>query len=184
WEAFTLIKAAREEVQSEVERVQGWVQTGMRALLSPLLKERLNGIRAEFGPLAGQITAYLLTSENCPVEAENADFAVVFIMGSAKARGSAARWVSDPAGTAADASLKLRILSTLVHHCLEALDRPEAAPAASEDTSRRTRGASIRLRPDAVAALRVLDRCGALLKQSGVEAGWELYYLALTRAEE
>src|SRR4029077_4051090 len=107
---------------------------GMRAQLSALLKERLNGIRAELGTLAGQITGYLLTSENCPVEPENVDFAVVFIMGSAKARASAARWVSDPAGSAADASLKLRILSTLVHHCIEALDHPTAAPPPPEAT--------------------------------------------------
>jgi hypothetical protein len=184
WEAFTLVKAAREELQAEIERVQGWIQTGMRALLSPVLKERLAGISAEFGTLAGQLIGFLQTSENCPLEPDHIDFAVVFLMGSANARRSVTRWVSDPAGSAADSSLKLRILSTLVQSCLYALDHPESQPALPEDTSRRVRGAAIRLRPDAVAALRVLDRCGALLKQSGVEAGWELYYLALTRADE
>jgi len=184
WEAFTLVKCAREEVQSEVERVQGWIQTGMRAQLCAPLKERLAGLRAEFGPLAGQLYGYLQTAEACPVGPEDLDLAVVFLMGSAKARRSVTRWVSDPAGSGADASLRLRILSSLVQACVHALDHPEPRTGLPEDTGRRTRGASIRLRPDAVQTLRVVDRCGEMLKKNALTIGWELYTLVLTRSDE
>jgi hypothetical protein len=184
WEAFILLKSAREELLAEADRVQGWVQTGMRTTLSPPLKERLSSIRAEFGSLAGRLTGYLHASEGSPLDPTLIDLAVVFLMDSAKARESVARWVSDPAGSAGEASLKLRILSTHVQACVKGLEAEAPRAEASDTALRRPGSASIRLKPDVVDTLRVVAASGALLQESGLGKGWELYYLALTRAAE
>jgi hypothetical protein len=185
WEAFTLVKSAREEVQAEADRVQGWVQTGMRAMLCPSLKERLTSLRAEFGALATKLTGYLHASGTSSLDPSMVDLAVVFLMGSSKARESASRWVSDPAGSAAEASLKLRILSGLVQSCLAALETAPTKAEAGDTALRRPGSASIRLKPDVIEALRTVVRSRALLQESGLGMlGWEIYYLTLTRADE
>lgn len=184
WEAFTLVKSAREEILSEVDRVQGWVQTGMRASLCASLKDRLTAVRAELGPLAARLTGFLHTCDASSLDPFTLDLAIVFLMGSAKARQSASRWVSDPAGSAADAALKLRILSGHVQACVKALDEPAPRAEAGDTALRRPGSASIRLKPDVVEALRKLGRCGALLQEAGVAAGWELCFLAVSRPDE
>jgi len=141
-------------------------------------------IRAEFGSLAGRLTGYLHASAASPVDPSLVELTVVFLMDSAKARESVARWVSDPDGSAAEASLKLQILSAFVRDCARGLEA-EAPRAPSGDTAlRRPGSASIRLKPDVVDALRVIAGCGALLKESGLGKGWELYTLALIRPAE
>jgi len=182
WEAFTLLKSAREELLAEVDRVQGWIQTGMRATLCPSLKERLSSVRTEFGPLAGRLTGYLHASESSPLDPSMIELALIFLLGTAKARESVARWVSDPAGQAADASLKLRILSEFVQSCVKGLDAPAARAVTGDTALRRPGSASIRLRPDVVDTLRVVAACGALLQECGLGKGWELYTLALIRS--
>jgi hypothetical protein len=184
WEAFILLKSAREELLAEADRVQGWVQTGMRATLCPTLKERLSSIRAEFGSLAGKLTGYLYASEASPLDPSLVELAVVFLMDSAKGRESAARWISDPAGSAAEASQKLKTLSAFVRDCVKGLDAEAPRAPAGDTALRRPGSASIRLKPDVVDTLRVIAGCGALLQESGLGKGWELYTLALIRPAE
>jgi hypothetical protein len=182
WEVFALLKSAREELLAEVDRVQGWIQTGMRATLCPSLKERLSSVRAEFGSLAGKLTGYLYAFEASPLDPSLIELALVFLMGSAEGRESVARWVSDPAGSAAEASRKLRSLSEVVQACVKGLDAPAPRADTGDTALRRPGSASIRLRPEVVDALRVVAACGALLQECGLGKGWELYTLALIRS--
>lgn len=184
WEAYMVVKADRAEVQAEIDRVQGWVQTGMRAKLCDPLKERLAAIRAEFGTLGGRLTEYLLAHGTPPLDPMTLDLAAVFILGTEKGRESAARWTADPAAASKDANLKLQILAGLVKACTKALDEPPAAAPSGDTALRRPGSASIRLKGPAIEALRVLNRSRVILQEGGVAGGWELFYLALARSDE
>lgn len=188
WEAYTFLKVAREEFLTELERLEGWIKTGMGAALCAPVKERLAQIRAELGPLAGKLVRFLVESSSDLLEPGRQDLGLVFLMGSAKARQSAAGWLADREATGKEASLRLRILAKLVDDCLKALrdeaPRP-AAPARSPDTAiRRPGAASSRLKPALVENLRLLDRCGALIRGIDPEIGWDLYYAVVTQGEE
>lgn len=188
WEAFTLLKVGRDEFLTEIERIEGWIKTGMGAKVCAPVKDRLDQVRAEFGPLAGRLNRFLIETAPGTLEPDRQDLAVLFLMGSAKARQSVAGWLSDPAGSGADVALKLRILSKLVDGCLTAMrEEPptSAAPARAPETSiHRPKAASSRLKPALVDNLRLLDRCGSLLRSGDPEIGWDLFYLVITQGEE
>lgn len=184
WEACILVKADREEVQAEIERVQGWVQTGMRAKLCEPLRERLAAMRAEFGSLGTRLTEYLLVHGIPPLDPMTLDLAAVFLLGTAKGRESAARWVADPAASATEAGLQLQVLAGTIQKCTKAMEEAPAAAPSGDTALRRPGSAAVRLKPPAVEALRVLGRCRAILQEGAIPGGWEIFYLALTRSDE
>ena len=187
WELFTLLKSAREEVLVEVERLEAWKKTGMAARMGPDLRERLSKIRDEFGPLASRFKRVLHESPMLPLDPENLDLAMVFLMGTDRARASVSRWLADPAGSAAERTLRLRILSKLAETCRKKMSEAPAAAAPvskSETSLRRPGAASSRLKPALVENLRRLDRSRDAVRTNDHPIGWEIYYLASTQTEE
>jgi len=184
WETYMIVKSDREEVLSEVDRVQGWVQTGMRAKLCEPLKERLSAVRAEFGSLGTRLTEYLLVHGTPPLDPMCLDLAAVFLLGTAKGRDSAARWTADPSAASPDATLKLQILARMIKACTKALDEAPAAAPSGDTALRRPGSASIRLKGPAIEALRALNRARAILQEGGIAGGWEIFYLAQARSDE
>src|SRR5689334_20968518 len=121
WEGFTLLKVGRDAFTAETERLINMRKKGGEVKVVSSLTEKLR----EF---LGKSPAGIL-------DGMKQDLALVFLMGSAKARGSVTRWFADPTGTAAESTLKLKILSRLVDAYRKALleARRDNIPTAQKD---------------------------------------------------
>src|SRR6185503_14370643 len=138
WESFTLLKIGRDSFQAEVERLDGERKKGAETKLNPELAQKLGMIKQELSPLARQLREFLGKSSAGILDGMKQDLALVFLMGSAKARQSVSRWVNDPQGSAAESALRLKILSRLVDGYRRALldaRRDASVPMPKPDTT-------------------------------------------------
>jgi len=109
-------------------------------------------------------------------------------MGSAKARQSVARWVSNPGGSADESNLRLKILSRLVDGYRRALldaRMQGAPPPAGPDTVVRSMApVTIKIKQEFVDDLRYVDRCRQLFEKIDPVKGWDIVCLILMQRDE
>lgn len=188
WESFTLLKTGREAFQTELDRLAARRKENGEAKLDPLLSQKLGQIKTQLSPLARQLREFLAKSSTGMLDGMKQDLALVFLMGSSKARQSVTRWVSDPAKSQAEAALKLKILSRLVDAYRRALleARREGSPprAAPDTTVRAMSPASTRLRPEFIEDLRYLERACRVRGLPEDSPGWDLICLVLQERDE
>lgn len=188
WEVFTLLKTGRDAFQKEMDRLSGWVKQGMKATLDPALNEQLGVIKKDLYPLARQLREFLGKSPAGILDGMKQDLALVFLMGSKKARQSVQRWIADPTGSAAESTLRLKILSRLVDGYRKALldsRRQGAEPRTAPDTTVRSMSpATVKLKPEFVDDLRYVDRCRALFEKLDQVPGWDIVCLILAQRDE
>jgi hypothetical protein len=190
WESFTLLKIGRDAFQSEVDRLDAQRRQGAEAKVAPALLEKLGMIKEELSPLARQLREFLGKSPAGILDGMKQDLALVFLMGSRKARQSVARWVSDPAGSAGESTLRLKILSRLVDAYRRALldARKQGAPAlSSPDTtvrSMRSTPTTVKLKLEFVDDLRVVEQGRKLFEKIDQVPGWDLVCLILMQRDE
>jgi hypothetical protein len=189
WESFTLLKTGRDAYQAEIERLDSVRRQGGDARLSPDISQRLGMIKSDLAPLARQLREFLGKSPAGILDGMKQDLALVFLMGSKKARQSVQRWVADPAGSASESTLRLKILSRLVDGYRRALldaRKQDAPPRSAPDTtvrSMRTGAVTVKLKPEFVDDLRVVERGRQLFEKDQV-AGWDLLCLILMQRDE
>src|SRR5882672_8438426 len=87
---------------------------GAEAKVVSSLTDKLKDIKLQLAPLARQLREFLGKYQSEIVDGMKQDLALVFLMGSAKARASVGRWLEDPLGTQGESTLRLRILARLV----------------------------------------------------------------------
>src|SRR6516162_3408718 len=121
WEGFTLLKIGRDAFQAETERILMMRKKGAEVKVVSSLTDKLREVKALLSPLAKQLREFLAKSPAGMLDGMKQDLALVFLMGSAKARTAATKWVSDPLGNWDDAALKLKILARLVDAYRKAL---------------------------------------------------------------
>jgi hypothetical protein len=188
WEVFTLLKTGRDAFQKECERLSGWVTQGMKATLDPGLAEQLAKIKTDLYPLARRLRELLGKAPGGILDGMKQDLALVFLMGSAKARQSVSRWVADPAASAAESTLRLKILSRLVDSYRRALldSRKQGAlpPTGPDTTVRSMSPAPPKLKADFVDDLRYVDRCRKLFDGKDPAPAWDLVCLILMQRNE
>ncbi|MBV8878760.1 MAG: hypothetical protein JO332_02240 [Planctomycetaceae bacterium] len=187
WEGFTLLKIGRDAFQAETERLTLMRKKGGEVKVVSSLTDRLKEIKSQLSPLAKQLREFLSKSPAGILDGMKQDLALVFLMGSAKARQSVAKWVADPAGSAADSSLKLKILSRLVDAYRKALleaRRDNVAPAEKDTTIRSMSPSKVQLKPEFIEDLRRLESCRKLMTGMTPPPGWDLYCLLLSQPEE
>jgi hypothetical protein len=188
WESFTLLKIGRDAYQAEVERIEAQRKLGVDVRLSPEISQKLSFIKTELAPLARQLREFLSKSTAGILDGMKQDLALVFLMGSVKARAAVARWVKDPEGTAAESSLKLKILSKLVDGYRRALldARKQGAPvrSAPDTTIRNMRPTTIRLKPEFVDDLRLVEQGRKLFESAEEMPSWNLICLILMQRDE
>ena len=188
WESFTLLKIGRDAYQAEVERIEAQRKQGVDVRLSPEISQKLSFIKTELAPLARQLREFLSKSPAGILDGMKQDLALVFLMGSVKARAAVARWVKDPEGTAAESSLQLKILSKLVDGYRRALldARKQGAPvrSAPDTTIRNMRPTTIRLKPEFVDDLRLVEQGRKLFESAEEMPSWNLICLILMQRDE
>ena len=190
WESFTLLKIGRDAFQAEVDRLDAQRKQGAEAKVAPELTKKLGMIKSELSPLARQLREFLGKSPAGILDGMKQDLALVFLMGSKKARQAVTRWVTDPAGSAAESTLRLKILSRLVDAYRRALldtRKQGAPPAASPDTtvrSMRPSPGTVKLKLEFVDDLRVVAEARKLFSNTDQVPGWDLVCLILMQREE
>ena len=187
WEGFTLLKIGRDAFQAETERLTHMRKKGGEVKVVSSLTDKLKDIKIQLLPLAKQLREFLGKSGGSMLDGMKQDLALVFLMGSAKARASVTKWVSDPAGSQADSTLKLKILSRLVDAYRRALmeaRRDNVAPAEKDTTIRSMGHTKVQLKPEFIEDLRKLESCRKLMTGMTPPAGWDLYCLLLSQPEE
>src|SRR5262245_41112431 len=188
WEVFTLLKTGREVFQRECERLNDSLSKGGKGKVEPAVVEKLANIKTDLQPLARRLREFLGKSSSGLLDGMKQDLALVFLMGSARARQSVAKWVNDPVGYAGEASLRLKILSRLVDGYRRALldaRRDSAPPLAKPDTTVRSMSPStVKLKPEFVDDLRYAARCRRLFEGPEARPTWELVCLMLLQREE
>lgn len=186
WESFTLLKTGRDSFQAEVGRLAAKRREGEPAKVDPSILQKLAQIKEQLYPLARQLREFLGKSAGI-LDGMKQDLALVFLMGSARARQSVARWVSDPAGSAAESNLRLKILSRLVDGYRRALldaRRLGAPPPAAPDTTIRSMApVTVKLKAEFVDDLRYVERCRAMFPATDIH-GWDLICLILAQRDE
>lgn len=186
WEVFTLLKVGRDIFQAETDRLAEARKKGTPAKVAPALTAQLVKIKAELSPTARQLREFLSKSPAGILDGMKQDLALVFLMGSAKARGSVSKWLADPAGTAAESTLKLKILSRLVDAYRKVLleARKYMQPIQAPDTTVRSMSpATVKLKPEFVDDLRYVERCRKLFPGDSTPS-WELVCLMLAQRDE
>jgi len=188
WEVFTLLKTGREAFQRECERLDDSLSRGEKRKVEPVIVEKLATIKSEYHPLARRLREFLGRSSSGLLDGMKQDLALVFLMGSAKARNSVSRWVKDPVGFAGEAALRLKILARLVDGYRRALleARREGAPPVSKpDTTVRSMSPStVKLKPEFVDDLRYVARCRRMFEGPETPPTWDLVCLILLQREE
>ena len=187
WEGFTLLKIGRDAFQSETERLTMMRKKGAEVKVVSSLTDKLKEIKTQLLPLAKQLREFLGKSPAGILDGMKQDLALVFLMGSAKARKSVSAWVADPAGSAADSALKLKILSRLVDAYRKSLleaRRDNIAPAEKDTTIRSMSPSKMQLKPEFIEDLRKLESCRKLMESMTPTPGWDLYCLLLMQPEE
>lgn len=187
WEGFTLLKIGRDAFQAETERLTLMRKKGAEVKVVSSLTDKLKEIKVQLHPLAKQLREFLGKSPAGILDGMKQDLALVFLMGSAKARASVLKWFEDPTGTAADSTLKLKILSRLVDAYRKALleARRQNVPLAEKDTTVRSMSPStLKLKPEFIEDLRRAESCRLLLAGMTPPPGWDFYCLLLMQADE
>jgi hypothetical protein len=188
WESFTLLKIGRDAYQAEVDRIEALRKTGGDARLSPEISQKLGFIKTELASLARQLRDFLSKSPAGILDGMKQDLALVFLMGSQKARQAVARWVKDPAGTAAESGLRLKILSRLVDGYRRALldARMQGAPVrpSPDTTIRNMRPTTVRLKAEFIDDLRVVEQGRRLFENTEAMPSWNLVCLILMQRDE
>jgi hypothetical protein len=188
WESFTLLKIGRSAFQSELDRLAARRKESGDAKVDPLMVQKLGQIKTQLSPLARQLREFLAKSSAGMLDGMKQDLALVFLMGSSKARQSVARWVNDPAGNQAESALKLKILSRMVdgyrRALLEARREGSPPPAQPDTTVRAMSPSSTRLKPEFIDDLRYLDRSRQVQGLPEGSPGWDLVCLMLLEREE
>jgi hypothetical protein len=188
WESFTLLKIGRDAYQAEVDRIEALRQGGGDVRLSPEIGQKLNFIKTELAPLARQLRDFLSKSPAGMLDGMKQDLALVFLMGSQKARQSVARWVKDPAGTSVESGLRLKILSKLVDGYRRALldARMTGAPVRPkpDTTVRHMRATTVRLKAEFIDDLRMVEQGRKLFENIEAIPSWNLICLILMQREE
>lgn len=187
WEGFTLLKIGRDAFQAETERLTLMRKKGAEVKVVSSMSDKLKDVKSQLSPLAKQLREFLGKSPAGILDGMKQDLALVFLMGSAKARQSVQKWVSDPTGSAADSALKLKILSRLVDAYRKALleaRRDNVAPAEKDTTIRSMSPATVKLKPEFIEDLRRLESCKKLLTTLTPPPAWDLYCLLLAQPEE
>jgi hypothetical protein len=188
WEAFTLLKTGRELFQVETDRLAAARLSGAEAKINAALIEKLGQIKIQLSPLARQLREFLGKSPAGILDGMKQDLALVFLMGSAKARQSVSRWVTDPSGSAGESTLRLKILSRLVDSyrraLLDARRQPVLPVTAPDTTVRSMTPSTVKLKPEFVDDLRCVERCRRMLQASDGGLGWELVCLILAQRDE
>jgi hypothetical protein len=130
WEVFTLLKSNRDHVLGEVKRLTELRASGQPATISLDLHEKLLDIRREFYGLASDLRPFLSKHEGMR-DGMRLELALVFIMGSRRARDAAVKWIADPAAHAVEASVRVRLMGRLADaYCRALLEARKASPAA------------------------------------------------------
>ena len=121
WEIFTLLKASRQLVLDEVKRLTGLRAAGEPATISLELHEKLLDIRRELYGLASDLRPFLSRQPGMR-DGMRLELALVFIMGSARGREAAAKWVVDPAAAPPpDVSLRVQLMGRMADAYCKAL---------------------------------------------------------------
>jgi hypothetical protein len=187
WEAFTLLKIGRDAFQAETDRLVHMRKKGGEVKVVSSLTDKIREIKTQLASTAKQLREFLGKSPAGILDGMKQDLALVFLMGSAKARASVTRWFSDPTGTAAESTLKLKILSRLVDAYRQALleARRDNVPLAEKDTTIRSMSpATVKLKPEFIDDLRRLNVCRQMMDGMTPAPGWDLYVLLLMQTEE
>ena len=187
WEAFTLLKTGRDAFERECDRLNQSLSKGQKSKVEPAIIERLANIKAELHPLARRLREFLGKSPAGILDGMKQDLALVFLMGSAKARHAVGKWVNDPTGSSVEATLRLKILSRLVDGYRRALldARREAPPRAQPDTTVRSMSPStVKLKPEFVDDLRYCARCRRMFEGPDAAPTWDLVCLILLQRED
>jgi hypothetical protein len=187
WEGFTLLKIGRDAFQAEIERLTLMRKKGAEAKVVSSLTDKLKDIKSLLSPLAKQLREFLGKSPAGMLDGMKQDLALVFLMGSAKARGAATKWVSDPLGNWDDAALKIKILARLVDGYRKALleARRDNVPPAEKDTTVRAMSPStVKLKPEFVEDLRRLDGCKKMMPTVTPPPTWDFFCLLLSQPDE
>jgi hypothetical protein len=120
WELFTLLKAHRPFVQDEVSRLIQLRAEGRPATISSELTEKLLDVRRDLYGLASDLRP-ILSKHHEMRDGMRLELALVFIMSAARARESVAAWVADPAGKAAEAAPRVRLMARMADAYCRAL---------------------------------------------------------------
>jgi hypothetical protein len=188
WESFTLLKVGRDAFQSEIERLDAERKKGAEAKLGPELGQKLGMIKQELSPLARQLREFLGKSPAGILDGMKQDLALVFLMGSKKARQAVARWVGDPAGSVGESSLRLKILSRLVDAyrkaLLDARMNGTQIRIAPDTTVRSMRPITVKLKLEFVDDLRVAEQGRKLFEKIDEVPSWDLICLILMQRDE
>jgi hypothetical protein len=188
WESFTLLKTGRQAYHAEIDRLTAKRRQGEDPKVDPAILKQLSRIKEQLLPLARQLREFLKASPAGILDGMKQDLALVFLMGSAKARHSVARWVSNPSGSADESNLRLKILSRLVDGYRRALldARMQGAPApATPDTVVRSMApVTIKLKAEFVDDLRYVERCRQMFEKIDPVKGWDIVCLVLMQREE
>jgi len=188
WESFTLLKTGRQAYHAEVDRLTAKRRAGEEPKVDPALIQTLAKIKEQLLPLARQLREFLSKSSGGLLDGMKQDLALVFLMGSAKARQSVARWVSNPGGSADESNLRLKILSRLVDSyrraLLEARMQGAAPPAAPDTAIRSMAPVTIKLKPEFVDDLRYVERCRRMFEKIDPVKGWDIVCLMLMQRDE
>ena len=185
WEAFTLLKTGRDAFEKECERLAA-APPGKK--VDPAILERLANIKSELHPLARQLQEFLGKSSAGILDGMKQDLALVFLMGSARARQSVAKWLNDPAGTAAESGLRLKILSRMVDSyrraLMEARRESGPMPVKPDTTVRSMSPSTVKLKPEFIDDLRYVARCRRFFDGQDGAPSWDLVCLILLQREE
>ncbi len=187
WEGFTLLKIGRDAFQAEVERLTMMRKKGAEVKVVSSLADKLKDIKSLLSPLAKQLREFLGKSPAGMLDGMKQDLALVFLMGSAKARAAATKWVSDPLGHWDDAALKIKILARLVDGYRRALleaRRDNVPPAEKDTTVRAMSPATVKLKPEFVEDLRRLESCKKLMASVTPPPAWDFFCLLLSQPDE
>jgi len=188
WEVFTLLKTGRDAFQKECDRLGDLLSRGEKGKVDTAIVERLANIKSELYPLARRLREFLGKSSAGILDGMKQDLALVFLMGSAKARQSVSRWVNDPAGSAAESSLRLKILSRLVdgyrRALLDARRDSTPSPMKPDTTVRSMSPSTVKLKPEFVDDLRYVARCRRMFDGQEAAPTWDLVCLILLQREE
>lgn len=133
WEMVQLVRVERAMVRGEIYRYEGLREAYRAAGIARTILQRLEGIREKQGGTIRSLRTFLAGVPTAPKDPELLELAIAFITISQKGREAVARWIADPAGQAADAAAKVKVIAGIVETYQKALRewRPSPPPPSS-----------------------------------------------------
>jgi hypothetical protein len=133
WEMVQLVRVERAMVRGEIYRYEGLREAYRAAGIARTILQRLDGIREKQGEMIRSLRAFLAGLATAPKDSELLELAIAFITISQRGREAVARWIADPAGQAADAAAKVKVIAGIVETYQKALRewRPSPPPPSS-----------------------------------------------------